>query len=95
MVDIRKLSVGDQVMIRPDLSMYNDYDGVCVVGVMEDHRLEIMTVSEIQLDCEDFSDYPVDIVRLQEDENYCGWTSSMLEPVNNVSLMDMLAENNI
>lgn len=95
MVDIRKLSVGDQVMVCPDLKV-KDYDNVSAVGVMLDYRGKIFTVSEIVLNTGDYGwGENADVALFEEDEYKCGWSGGMLEPVDNVSLMDMLAENNI
>lgn len=92
MVDIRKLSVGDQVMVRPDLKV-KDYDNVSVVDAMLDCRGKIFTVSEIVLNTGEYGwGEDADVALFEEDEyKYkCGWSGSMLEPVDNVSLMDCL-----
>ena len=96
MVDIRKLSVGDQAMVRPDL-IVKDYDNVSVVDAMLDYRGKIFTVSEIVLNTGEYGwgGEDADVALFEEDEYKCGWSGGMLEPMDNVSLMDMLAENNV
>lgn len=95
MVDIRSLNVGDQVLVKSDLIAGHDYNNVLFVDSMREYRGRIMTVREVELDSPHFNCDSVDVVRLEEDKNYCGWSEDMLDPVESVSLMDMLAENNV
>ena len=96
MVDIRTLNVGDQVLIRSDLELGSRYDGVLVVERMLKYREQPVTVSKIILD-KDYlaSNGKVDVIMIQEEDVFTFyWSPNMLEPVDNVSLIDMLAENN-
>lgn len=97
MVDIRTLNVGDQVLIRSDLELGSRYDGVLVVERMLEYREQPVTVSKIILD-KDYlsSNGKVDVIMIQEEDYFTFyWSPNMLEPFDKVSLMDMLAENNV
>ena len=96
MVNIESLSPGDEVIIRSDLEAGVRYGGVRVVPQMLRLIGKTAVVREVCMGLEGYTlDHTtVDAVKIYDDEFYCIWTSEMLEPIDKISLMDCLEENN-
>lgn len=69
---VGKYKVGDKVLIRDDLVVYKEYDGVCFVDSMNDYRGKIMTISKVDTF---FTSY---IYKMKEDKSCWTFSNGMI-----------------
>ena len=92
MVDLSAMCIGDKVRVIPDLTPDDpdDEEGgnyKIIAGIdMKNYAGEICTISYLQSYSGGY------VCHLEEDKNHWYWSEDMLEPVEQVSLMNLLNE---
>lgn len=74
-----KINVGDKVMLKNYLQLYEIYNGVMMTGDMEDLKGKVLTVTTVESD-EDDED--VLYIHLKECPNHYWYSDAMLEKLN-------------